>query len=374
MSVQIKEVNNKSDLKKFIWYGINMYKDSEFAAPHLFMDDYLNLKKGSNPALDFCETAFFLAYKDDKIVGRILALINPVANETWNEKSARFGWVDFTDDAEVSKALFEAAENWSKSKGMDSIHGPLGFTDFDPEGMLIEGFDKLSTLATIYNYPYYPIHLENLGYKKDIDFNEYLITIPKDFPEKYFRIADIVKQKYELKVKHFKSRKEVVNNYANKIFDLLNLCYKDLYGFTKLNDQQIKFYIKLYFSFFRLDTISIVVDKNDEVVALGIGMPSFTKALQKAKGSLFPFGWYHMLTALRKNDLLDLYLMAVHPEYQNKGVNAIMFAELLPNATKNGYEFAETNPELETNTRMSSQWSSFENVNHKKRRVFVKHL
>ncbi|MBP9197605.1 MAG: N-acetyltransferase, partial [Saprospiraceae bacterium] len=185
MSVQIKEVNNKSDLKKFIWYGINMYKDSKFAAPHLFMDDYLNLKKGSNPALDFCETAFFLAYKDDKIVGRILALINPVANETWNEKSARFGWVDFTDDAEVSKALFEAAENWSKSKGMDSIHGPLGFTDFDPEGMLIEGFDKLSTLATIYNYPYYPIHLETLGYKKDIDFNEYLITIPKDFPEKY---------------------------------------------------------------------------------------------------------------------------------------------------------------------------------------------
>lgn len=374
MSVQIKEVNNKSDLKKFIWFGINMYKDSKFAAPHLFMDDYLNLKKGSNPALDFCDTAFFLAYKDDKIVGRILALINPVANETWSEKSARFGWVDFTDDAKVSKALFDAAENWSKSKGMDSIHGPLGFTDFDPEGMLIEGFDKLSTLATIYNYPYYPIHLENLGYKKDIDFNEYLITIPKDFPEKYFRIADIVKQKYGLKVKHFKSRKEVVNNYANKIFDLLNLCYKDLYGFTKLNDQQIKFYIKLYFSFFRLDTIAIVVDKNDEVVALGIGMPSFTKALQKAKGSLFPFGWYHMLTALRKNDLLDLYLMAVHPDYQNKGVNAIMFAELLPNATKNGYEFAETNPELETNTRMSSQWSSFENVNHKKRRVFVKHL
>ena len=374
MSIQIKEVNNKSDLKKFIWYGINLYKDSKYAAPHLFMDDYLNLKKGSNPALDFCETAFFLAYKNEKLVGRILALINPVANETWNEKSARFGWVDFIDDAEVSKALFDAAENWSKSKGMDSLHGPLGFTDFDPEGMLIDGFDQLSTLATIYNYPYYPVHLETLGYKKDIDFNEYLITIPRIFPEKYFRIADIVKQKYGLKVKHFKSRKEVVNNYAYKIFDLLNLCYKDLYGFTKLNEKQINFYIKLYFSFFRLDTIAIVVDKNDDVVALGIGMPSFTKALQKAKGSLFPFGWYHMLKALRKNDLLDLYLMAVHPEYQNKGVNSIMFAELLPNATKNGYIFAETNPELETNTKMSSQWSSFENVNHKKRRVFVKDL
>jgi GNAT superfamily N-acetyltransferase len=374
MSVQIKEVNSKSDLKKFIWFGINMYKDSKYAAPHLFMDDYLNLKKGSNPALDFCETAFFLAYKNDKLVGRILALINPVANETWNEKSARFGWVDFIDDAEVSQALFDAAENWSKAKGMDSLHGPLGFTDFDPEGMLIAGYDQLSTLATIYNYPYYPEHLESLGYKKDIDFNEYLITIPKIFPEKYFRIADIVKQKYHLRVKQFKSRKEVVNNYAYKIFDLLNLCYKDLYGFTKLNEKQINFYIKLYFSFFRLDTIAIVVDKNDDVVALGIGMPSFTRALQKAKGSLFPFGWYHMLQALRKNDLLDLYLMAVHPEYQNKGVNAIMFAELLPNATKNGYIYAETNPELETNTKMSSQWSSFENVNHKKRRVFAKEL
>jgi GNAT superfamily N-acetyltransferase len=374
MSVQIKEVNNKSDLKKFIWFGINMYKDSKYAAPHLFMDDYLNLKKGSNPALDFCETAFFLAYKNDKLVGRILALINPVANETWNEKSARFGWVDFIDDTEVSQALFDAAENWSKAKGMDSLHGPLGFTDFDPEGMLITGYDQLSTLATIYNYPYYPEHLETLGYKKDIDFNEYLITIPKIFPEKYFRIADIVKQKYHLRVKQFKSRKEVVNNYAYKIFDLLNLCYKDLYGFTKLNEKQINFYIKLYFSFFRLDTIAIVVDKNDDVVALGIGMPSFTRALQKAKGSLFPFGWYHMLQALRKNDLLDLYLMAVHPEYQNKGVNAIMFAELLPNATKNGYIYAETNPELETNTKMSSQWSSFENVNHKKRRVFAKEL
>lgn len=374
MAVIIREVTTKKELKKFIWFGINLYKDCEFAAPPLMMDDLLNLTKGSNPALDFCETAYFLAYREDEIVGRIAAIINPVANETWKEKHARFGWVDFIDDEEVTKALFGAAEKWAKSKGMNAIHGPLGFTDFDHEGLLVEGFDKLGTLATIYNYPYYPVHIEKNGYAKDIDWKEYLITVPEVFPEKYFRIADIVKEKYKLTPKRFKSRKEVVDNYAQKIFDLLNLCYSHLYGFTKLNDKQIHFYIKLYFSFFRLDTVSIVVDEKDDVVALGIAMPSFTKALQKAKGHLFPFGWYYMLRALKKNDLVDLYLMAVHPDYQNKGVNSIVFADIMPNAAKNGYKFAESNPELETNTRMSSQWGSFEYVNHKLRRVYIKHI
>lgn len=374
MAIEIREVKTKKDLKKFIWFGINLYKNCEFAAPPLLMDDLLNLTKGSNPALDFCETAYFIAYKNGEIAGRIAGIINPRANETWNQKYARFGWVDFIDDEQVTKALFEAVENWAKVKGMTSIHGPLGFTDFDHEGLLIEGYDKLGTLATIYNYPYYPTQLEKNGYVKDIDWNEYLITVPEVFPEKYFRIADIVKQKFNLTSKKFKSRKEVVNNYAQKIFDLLNLCYKDLYGFTKLDDKQIHFYIKLYFSFFRLDTVSIVVDENDDVVALGIAMPSFTKALQKAKGRLFPLGWYYMLRALKKNNLIDLYLMAVHPDYQNKGVNSIMFADLMPNAAKNGYKFAESNPELETNTRMSSQWGSFEYVNHKKRRVYIKQI
>jgi len=374
MAIEIREVKTKKDLKKFIWFGINLYKNCEFAAPPLLMDDLLNLTKGSNPALDFCETAYFLAYKDGEIAGRIAGIINPRANETWNQKYARFGWVDFIDDEQVTKALFNAVENWAKVKGMTSIHGPLGFTDFDHEGLLIEGYDKLGTLATIYNYPYYPTQVEKNGYVKDIDWNEYLITVPEVFPEKYFRIADIVKQKFNLTSKRFKSRKEVVNNYAQKIFDLLNICYKDLYGFTKLDDKQIHFYIKLYFSFFRLDTVSIVVDEKDDVVALGIAMPSFTKALQKAKGRLFPLGWFYMLRALKKNNLIDLYLMAVHPDYQNKGVNSIMFADMMPNAAKNGYKFAESNPELETNTRMSSQWGSFEYVNHKKRRVYIKQI
>lgn len=374
MYVKIVEVSTKKELKKFIWFGINLYKNCEFAAPPLMMDDLFNLSKGKNPALDFCDASYFLAYKKNEIVGRIACIINPVANSTWNQKHGRFGWVDFIDDIEVSTALFDTAINWAKAKGMTSVVGPLGFTDFDPEGMLIEGFDQLGTLATIYNYPYYPVHIEKYGFVKEIEAHEYLITVPEIFPEKYFRIADIVKQKYKLSSLRFKSRKEVVDKYARKIFDLLNLCYKDLYGFSKLNENQIAFYIKLYFSFFRLDTISIVVDEKDDVIALGIAMPSFTKALQKAKGHLFPFGWYYMLSALNKNDKVDLYLMAVHPDYQGKGVNSVMFADIMPASAKNGYKFAESNPELVTNTKMSAQWGSFEHVNHKKRRVYIKNI
>ena len=374
MSVIIREVTSKEELKKFVWFGINLYKNCEFAAPPLAMDDLLNLSKNKNPALDFCDAGYFLAYKNDKIVGRIAAIINPVSNETWNQQHARFGWVDFIDDEEVTKALFDTAVSWAKSRGMTSIHGPLGFTDFDHEGTLIDGYDKLGTLAAIYNYPYYPRHIEKNGFVKDNDWKEYLITIPEEFPEKYFRIADIVKQKYNLTALQFKSRKEVVEKYAEKIFDLLNLTYQDLYGFTKLNDRQKHFYIKLYFSFFRIDTVSIIIDEKDEVVALGIAMPSFTKALQKAKGHLFPLGWFYMVRALKKNDLVDLYLMAVHPDYQNKGVNSIMFAELMPRFAKNGYKFAETNPELLSNTRMSSQWGSFEHINHKTRRVYIRDI
>ena len=235
MPVIIREVTSKKDLKRFIWFGINLYKNCEFAAPPLAMDDLLNLSKGKNPALDFCDTALFIAYKNDKIVGRIAGIINPISNETWNQKHARFGWIDFIDDEEVSKILFDSAISWAKSKGMTSIHGPLGFTDFDHEGTLISGFDKPGTLAAIYNFPYYSRHIENNGFVKDNDWNEYLITIPEVFPEKYFRIADIVKQKYKLTALQLKSRKEVIDNYAQKIFDLLNLTYQDLYGFTKLN-------------------------------------------------------------------------------------------------------------------------------------------
>ncbi|HQB28542.1 MAG TPA: hypothetical protein PLO29_06290 [Paludibacter sp.] len=372
MSVVIKEVKSKRDLKKFVWFGINMYKDNPYAAPPLAMDDLLNLSKGKNPALDFCDTAYFLAYKEGKIVGRIAGIIQPVANETWDQKHARFGWIDFVDDPEVSNALFDAVERWAKSKGMTHIHGPLGFTDFDNEGALIEGYDRPGTLATIYNYPYYIEHYERLGFEKEADWVEYLITVPDVFPEKFIRMAEIVKRKFNLHPVQLVSKKDTVERYGQKIFDLLNEAYKDLFGFAKLTDEQIQFYIKLYFSFFRLDTVVLVENDEGDLIALGIAMPSFTKALQKVKGKLFPFGWYHMLKAIKKNDLLDLYLIAVHPDYQNKGVNAILFAEMMPVAAKNGYVYAESNPELETNTKITAHWDYFEHEIHKKRRVYIK--
>lgn len=374
MSVIIREVKSKRDLKKFIWFGINMYKDNLYAAPPLAMDDLLNLSKGKNPALDFCDTAYFLAYKEGKIVGRIAGIIQPVANETWNQKHARFGWIDFVDDPEVSNALFGAVERWAESKGMTHIHGPLGFTDFDNEGALIEGYDRASTLATIYNYPYYIDHYERLGFEKEADWVEYLIKVPDVFPEKFIRMAEIVKQKFNLRPVKLVSKKDTVKRYGQKIFDLLNEAYKDLFGFAKLTDEQIQFYIKLYFSFFRLDTVVLVENDEGDLIALGIAMPSFTKALQKAKGKLFPSGWYHMLKAIKKNDLLDLYLIAVHPDYQNKGANAILFAEMMPVAAKNGYHYAESNPELETNTKVTAHWDYFEHEIHKRRRVYIKEI
>ncbi|NLK48289.1 MAG: hypothetical protein GX296_05720 [Bacteroidales bacterium] len=374
MSVIIREVKSKRDLKKFIWFGINMYKDNLYAAPPLAMDDLLNLSKGKNPALDFCDTAYFLAYKEGKIVGRIAGIIQPVANETWNQKHARFGWIDFVDDPEVSNALFGAVERWAKSKGMTHIHGPLGFTDFDNEGALVEGYDRASTLATIYNHPYYIDHYERLGFEKEADWVEYLIKVPDVFPEKFIRMAEIVKQKFNLRPVKLVSKKDTVKRYGQKIFDLLNEAYKDLFGFARLTDEQIQFYIKLYFSFFRLDTVVLVENDEGDLIALGIAMPSFTKALQKAKGKLFPSGWYHMLKAIKKNDLLDLYLIAVHPDYQNKGANAILFAEMMPVAAKNGYHYAESNPELETNTKVTAHWDYFEHEIHKRRRVYIKEI
>lgn len=374
MAVEIREVITVRDLTKFIRFGIDMYKNCEYAAPPLEMDDKLNLTKGKNPALEFCETAYYLAYKNGEIVGRIACIINPVANETWNHKHARFGWIDFIDDYEVSRALFDTAANWAHTKGMNGLQGPLGFTDFDKEGLLIEGFDRKSTLATIYNYPYYPQHFEKYGFEKEADWKEYLITVPEVFPEKYSRIAEIVRQKYQLKTVKAKSRKEIVNGYGVKIFDLLNLCYKDLFGFTILNQKQIDFYIKLYFSFVQLDIISLVVDKDDNVVALGIAMPSFTKALQKSKGKLFPLGWYYMLRSFRKNEIIDLYLIATHPDYQSKGAISLVFVDIMKGAAKHGYKFAESNPELETNVKVASQWGSFEHINHKRRRVFFKKI
>lgn len=374
MSIEIKEVSTKSELKKFIKFNLDLYKDNAYVAPPLIADELVTLQKEKNPAFDFCETAYFLAYKDRKIVGRIACIINHSANKHNKVEHGRFGWLDFIDDKEVSKALFKTAEEWIKAKGMKALVGPMGLTDLDYEGLLIDGFDKMSTMATIYNYPYYQKHIEALGYVKEVDWNEYLIKVPDVFPERFTRLGELIKEKYNLSAKQFKSRKELIENYGQKVFDLWNICYAKLYGVSPLTQKQIDHYIKLYLNFIHLDTISLIVDKDDTVVAFGISIPSFTKALRKAQGKLFPFGFIHILKALKKNDTVDMLIIGVHPEYQNKGLTALIFADAFGKYVKNGFKYCESNPELEINHKITQQWGSFEYEQTKKRRAFIKHF
>ena len=329
-----------------------------------------------NAAFEFCEADYFLAYKDNKLVGRVAAIINRRANETWNKKEVRFGWIDFIDDLEVSKALLATVEEWGRQRGMEAIVGPLGFTDMDAEGMLVEGFDQLGTMATIYNYPYYPEHMEKLGYEKEADWVEFKLTVPDKLPEKFVRISEIILQKYNLKIKKL-SRKELKEkNYGQRIFDLINEAYAPLYGYSKMTQRQIDQYIKMYLPLIDLRMVSLVEDAEENLVAVGISMPSLSKALQKAKGKMLPFGWFHLLKALfiKKPKVLDLLLVGVKPEYQSKGVNALLFYDLVPVYQQMGFEYGESNPELELNKKVQAQWTAFESVQHKRRRAFKKNI
>lgn len=376
MSIVIKKISTNKDLKKFIRFNYELYKDNPYSVPDLY-DDMIKTFTNKNAAFEFCEIAFFLAYKNGEIVGRIAGIINSKANKTWGEQKVRFGWIDFINDEEVSALLLKAVEDWGKEQGMNTIHGPLGFTDFDAEGMLVDGFDELSTMASIYNYPYYPKHLEKLGYVKDVDWIEFKIFIPDEIPDKHRRISEIVMKKYNLEIKKFTSSKQLASQYGQKIFDLMNEAYQHLYGYTALTQKQIDQYVKMYLPIVDLRMITLIVDENSELVAVGLSMPSLSRALQKAKGKLFPFGWYHLLKALffkKRAKMLDLLLIAVKPEYQNKGVNALLFYDLIPIYKKLGFEYAETNPELELNDKVQAQWSYFKTENHKRRRAFTKKL
>lgn len=377
MGVTIKKISTKKDLKSFIRFNYKLYKDNKYSVPDLF-DDMLNTyNRKKNPAFEFCEADYFLAYKDGEIVGRVAAIINKRANETWNKKDVRFGWIDFVDDIEVSKALLKAVEDWGKDRGMTNIVGPLGFTDMDAEGMLIEGFDELSTMATIYNFPYYPKHLEKLGFEKDADWVEYKLMIPEQIPDKYRRVAEIILKKYNLKIVKIKNRSEIKKkNYGQKIFDLINEAYSPLYGYSKMTQGQIDHYIKMYLNLLDLNMVTLVEDANKNLIAVGITMASLSEALQKAKGRLLPFGWYYLLKSMfiKRPKMLDLLLIAVKPEYQNKGVNSLLFYDLIPTYQKMGFEYGESNPELEENKKVQAQWDYIETVQHKRRRAFKKQI
>lgn len=375
MAIEIRKIDTKGGLKKFVKWGIDLYKGNECFVPPLVMDDVNTLDPKNNPAFDFCESIYFMAYDNGKPVGRIAGIINNVVNEKTGKKTLRFGWVDFIDDTRVSEALFRAVEVWGRSKGMEEIVGPLGFSDMDPEGMLVEGFDQEGTMATIYNYPYYPKHLEAMGFEKEADWIEFRMTIPDGIPERYQRISDIIKRKYELSTPKYTSAKKLVKDYGQEIFQLINEAYSELYGYSPLTPRQINRYISMYIPVLRLDNISLIVDKDKKLIGVGIAMPSMSKALIKCRGRMFPFGWIHLLKALRgQNDVVDLLLVAVKPEYQSKGVNSLLFTDLIPCFIKNGYKFAESNPELELNQKVQSQWGYFETRQHKRRRAFRKSL
>ncbi len=371
--IELKPVNTKKDLKRFIAFQNQLYKGNKFWCPQMRMDEMNTLSRDKNPAFDFCEAEYWLAYRGKEIVGRIAGIINNKANERWNEKLVRFGWIDFIDDQEVSKTLLDKVKEWGRSKGMSGIHGPLGFSDMDNEGMLIKGFEEMATLASIYNYPYYVEHMEKLGFEKAADWVQYEFEIPPTIPEKVDRLSLLVQEKYKLRVLKAKKAKELLP-YAPKMFHTLNEAFSELYGYTALTQKQVDMYIKAYFGFVRPEFISFVIDEHDDVVGFGVSLPSLTKALQKCNGKLFPFGFLYLLRAMKKNDAIDMYLNGVRPDYHSKGVNALYYNEMHRAYIKYGIRKAVTNPQLEDNAKALTIWKNFNGRQHLTRRCWIKHF
>ena len=382
-SVEIKKVSSKHDLKTFIEFHYELYKGNQYDAPNLYSDELHTLSKETNAAFEFCEAEYYLAYKDGRLVGRVAAIINHRYNEQWQRKAVRFGWIDLVNDVDVMRALLGAVENYGREKGMTEIIGPLGFTDMDPEGMLIKGFDQLGTMATIYNYEYYSQLMEQMeGYVKDNDYVEYKAFVPKgDMPEKFSKVAQMVEKRYNLHCPRLK-RSQVFgpDGYGRKVLEVVNKTFGNLYGYSQMTDRQIDTYVREYFKFFSMDMLCVIEDWNTpdhKVVGVGISIPSLTRALQKCrKGRLWPFGWWHLFRALylKKTDIVDCLLVGVLEEYRPKGANALLFYHLIPVYQKYGFKWGETHVHMESNTAVQAQWQYLENEQHKRRRCYKKAL
>jgi hypothetical protein len=373
MSIQIKEVTTKQELKAFVCFPIALYKDSKYFVPPIIKQEMNTLDSGINPSFEVCDTKLWLAYMNGKIVGRIAGIIHKPFVEKWGNRYARFGWLDFIDNEKVAAALLQTAENWAGENGMEAIHGPLGFTDFDPEGILIEGFSELSTIIERYNFPYYANYIEKNGYHKDADWVEYEIDIPAKLPEKFLKVSDFVQRKNNLKVAKLKTIADILP-FVDEIFSIINNIYGLMYGFTPVDPKQTDFYLKRYLKLINPEFVSIVLDHNNKVVAFGVTLPSYSKALQKAKGKMFPLGFYHIYRASKKNDTIDMYFVGIRPDFQNKGVLAVMFNDLANKIIAKGYRKAETNVEFESNEKIQQLWSYFDRRQHKRRRSYFKYL
>lgn len=380
MAVEIRKVETKKDLKTFIDFHYDLYAGSPYDVPNLYIDERNTLDKKRNAAFDFCRAEYFLAYKDGKVAGRVAAIINNRVNKHWNRQDVRFGWIDFIDDLEVSRALFDAVAAYGRENGMTAMVGPLGFSDMDPEGMLTWGFDKLGTMATIYNYDYYPRHMEQMGgWAKDNDYVEYFLPVPDKVPEKYAKIASLVEKRYNLHVKKLTRKDVFQGGWGRKLFEIINATYTNLYGFVSLTDRQIDQYVKMYMPMVDLNLVTVIVDgnKNDAVAGMGITIPSLSHALQKCRrGRLLPTGWWHVLRAIKfhKTEGVDLLLVGFLPEYRAKGANALLFSDLIPRYVDYGIKWGETQVEMESNEGVQGQWGALNPINHKRRRCYCKEL
>ena len=380
MAVEIRKVETKKDLKTFIDFHYDLYAGSPYDVPNLYIDERNTLDKKRNAAFDFCRAEYFLAYKDGKVAGRVAAIINNRVNKHWNRQDVRFGWIDFIDDLEVSRALFDAVAAYGRENGMTAMVGPLGFSDMDPEGMLTWGFDKLGTMATIYNYDYYPRHMEQMGgWAKDNDYVEYFLPVPDKVPEKYAKIASLVEKRYNLHVKKLTRKNVFQGGWGRKLFEIINATYTNLYGFVSLTDRQIDQYVKMYMPMVDLNLVTVIVDgnKNDAVAGMGITIPSLSHALQKCRrGRLLPTGWWHVLRAIKfhKTEGVDLLLVGFLPEYRAKGANALLFSDLIPRYVDYGIKWGESQVEMESNEGVQGQWGALNPINHKRRRCYRKEL
>jgi GNAT superfamily N-acetyltransferase len=373
MSIEIKEVTTREELKEFVSFVYNHYRENKQWVPPMIKGEMETLSPKTNPSYDHCEARLMLAMKDGKPVGRIAAIINHRFVEKWQRKDARFGWFETIDDLEVSGLLLRTAEEWVRSKGMDRIIGPMGFTTFERQGILVKGFEEMPTFSGAYNYDYYPMHLESHGYGKEIDYVEYEVKVPDTIPDKAMKIRDLIVQRYKLRSLQVRTTKEMLP-YADPVFRVINSAYEPLYGFTELTEKQIEYFVKKFFSFIKPDYTTAVLDEEDRVLGFQISMPSMSKAFRKAWGKLFPFGWYHIMKAFQNPDRIDILLVGVLPEYQSKGINSIFMTDLTQIAINRGIVFAESNAELEENTKVQTFWRYFDTRQHRRTRIYFKSL
>ena len=376
MAVEIREIHTKRELRQFIQFANDLYADCPYYCPPLFFDEMNCFDAEKNPALEVCDYQLWMAYREGKPVGRIAGIINRRANEKWGFKHVRFGWFDFIDDKEVSKALLDTVAAWGKERGMDALNGPVGFTDFDHEGLLLEGYEYPAVMASLYNYPYYVNHIDAYGLVKEADWIELQVFPPKDVPERIDRLAEMVKQRYHVRIVKVKNSRELVKRFGIEYMDVIDAAYQKLYNFQPMTDKQKNYYKDMYFQFLNFDFVTLVVNENEELVGVGLGMPDIAPALRKSGGKLFPFGWYHLIKALKakKMERFSFLLIAVRPDYQDKGINALFLQDQIPLINQYGIHTLETTSMLETNTKVLSFFMQFDHKQHKRHRAYIKPL